>query len=247
MMKLVSDGFQPLFRMLPRPEPWSPGGLDQFIALGQKPYAYFRALLSRESILEKGVHAIAQDMPDGYYKCLLNLEPGPLMAALENLEGVRANDQFLLALGPEAPVGEEPPPGEPAPPPPPQVLAPLPGRVALPPILPRPVREEWARCLVDTGGGTPCAKCYFDHFTSTSASGAAPTCQRAWVDCHQHPGCFKWFTINTDNYRLFVSRMYFWFMQGFRPELANKFDHRAIALPDEEVAALEPRLRLRPF
>ena len=93
---LRSQGWESRLEAL---EPWSIDGPLHFLMVLKRPVSYFVALLSRASILEKGVASIRHDASDGYYQCLIHVLGPKLLEILDaSTQQARLDDWFKALL-----------------------------------------------------------------------------------------------------------------------------------------------------
>ena len=202
----------------------------------REPLSYYAALVDRKRIFDKGVQQFEHGKTDNYYRCLLRLEPEPLLHMLGNLAGM--NDAWfksqLVNAGadePEEPVAIEPPEGDPA-----AFLALQGGAVGLEP--PQELALEhtlWSRKLCSMGNDTLVVKIYFDNATGDAGI------QRSWLTCVHHAGtgCIRWRNI-CGTQKQFCAMMYAWHCAALvQPDCATKDGHMNYTPPQNEIDAVE--------
>ena len=175
-------------------------------------------------------------MVDGYYKCLLNMDPGRLQGIIDDV--VRDKDQqfFMRALRDER-VGESSDE---------ELGNVLPERVALQTSVHDDVAVPIAdsffrRCIVDIGVLSTPLKVYFDNGTHQSGV------PRGWAECERH-GCKRYVFISPGQTRwAFCAEMYAWYCDHSLPSVIDKSTHLSHLPNDDRVAFVSDNLRIDEF
>ena len=78
---------------------WTPDGLLLYVSSLRKPLSYFACLARRYYIVDKGAPGIPHNQVDGFYRCLLTMNPREMQAmlALEDLS-TKNHEWFMHKL-----------------------------------------------------------------------------------------------------------------------------------------------------
>ena len=223
-------------------EPWSIDDPLHYLMDLKRPVSYFAALLSRSSILEKGVASIRHDASDGYYRCLIHVDGPRLLEILDaSTQQARSDDWFKALLVANAEISGNASGDEVddeavlALPPPLEHMAHAGGIIPV-----ETVSDLWIRCIARRPGHED-LKIYFD-----GASGGDGR-QRGWA---YHPGNDIRLYRHCDHFASrehFAAWMALWHSAGVLDVCNTRESHfNYLPLPDD-VAALARSIVLVQF
>jgi len=252
ILQLSRTGFEFRLGLL---APWAMGEPLVCLAGFTQPASYFAALLDRARICAPGIE-IMHDMPDHYYRCLLQLKVAALLrfvadvaeqpdsffkqklkdslAELPDVPEVEVEVDGLRALEDGDAGGGVPPELEDV------HIDAIADGLALPALTISAMPDAWRRALCTLTVGEPYElRVYFDHYSHSSGV------QRGFVNCDVH-GCIKYeFVTLAENRHMFCAYMVAWHQAKHRH--GTKHDHLGHRPSREEVDEVAGRLQLVEF
>jgi len=240
LLRLALQGWenaQPTGPVLPGPGTERRCRLDERHSL-----SYLAAMVSCETIFEKGVDQIEQNQCDHYYRCLLTLHFDLLVPVITNMEGKRDKwfRDLLKREGRHAIEDESSSDGGDVPPLGGDPAARVGMAVAEPLALVPWTQNTQTRKIVSMGPGTDEIKVMFDHPSARTHK------QQCWCPCIKHAdtACIRWRTV-TDEPRRMLASIYAWHLAGMNiASLSDRTKHMAYQPTEAEVAHCESSLVL---